>query len=92
MSIQFHLAQLRHLYARMVNGRVSDTKEAAKGLLEVERKVSDLEQHLSHIAADAEVETVRRIVEWLQSLESYAVEYDDISFRLERGDWKKGTR
>lgn len=28
-----HLAQLRHLYEQMVNGRVTDTADAARGLL-----------------------------------------------------------
>jgi hypothetical protein len=32
-STAFHLGQLRHLYAQMVTGGVTDTAEAARGLL-----------------------------------------------------------
>lgn len=30
---KFYLAQLRHLYEQMLNGKVTDTKQAAVGLL-----------------------------------------------------------
>ena len=33
MTIKFHLAQLRHLYSHMINGKIVDQQEAAKGLL-----------------------------------------------------------
>lgn len=29
----FHLAQLRHLYGHMINGRITNQQEAARGLL-----------------------------------------------------------
>jgi hypothetical protein len=32
-AAQYHLAQLRHLYAQMVNGHVTDAAGAARGLL-----------------------------------------------------------
>lgn len=49
MSFAFHLAQLRHLYSHMVNGRVKNTTEAARGLLGP--AIEEFEQHQAELEA-----------------------------------------